>query len=153
LVLGAVPARSPRSLGPRYGADGRTAAPGRTSGVAPTNPFFTEKVRDIVGLYMNPPDNAVVLCVDEKPTVQAVERTQPVLPMVFGQSSRATATYQRHGITNLFEALNVATGKVIGACFPDKRAVEFRLFLLRGRHDFRTRKDRHRRSAQVLSAH
>lgn len=94
-----------------------------------TDPFFTEKVRDVVGLYMNPPDNAVVLCVDEKSAVQALERTQPVLPLVFGQSSRATATYKRHGVTNLFAALNVATGKVIGACFPDKRAVEFRRFL------------------------
>jgi len=94
-----------------------------------TDPFFTEKVRDIVGLYMNPPDNAVVLCADEKSAVQALERTQPVLPLVFGQSPRATATYKRHGVTNLFAALNVATGKVIGACFPDKRAVEFRRFL------------------------
>src|SRR5882724_5198597 len=91
-----------------------------------TDPFFTEKVRDIVGLYMNPPDNAVVLCVDEKPAVQALERTQPVLPLVMGQSSRATATYKRHGVTNLFAALNVATCKVIGACFPDKRAIEYR---------------------------
>ena len=94
-----------------------------------TDPFFTEKVRDIVGLYMNPPDNAVVLCVDEKSSVQALERTQPMLPLVFGQSPRATATYKRHGVTNLFAALNVATGKVIGACFPDKRATEFRRFL------------------------
>jgi transposase len=94
-----------------------------------TDPFFTEKVRDVVGLYMNPPDNAVVLCVDEKSAVQALERTQPVLPLVFGQSPRATATYKRHGVTNLFAALNVATGKVIGACYPDKRAVEFRRFL------------------------
>jgi len=94
-----------------------------------TDPFFTEKGRDVVGLYMNPPDNAVVLCVDEKSAVQALERTQPVLPLVFGQSPRATATYKRHGVTNLFAALNVATGKVIGACFPDKRAVEFRRFL------------------------
>jgi transposase len=94
-----------------------------------TDPFFTGKVRDIVGLYINPPDNAVVLCVDEKPAVQALERTQPVLPLVMGQSSRATATYTRHGVTNLFAALNVATGKVIGACFPEKRATEFRRFL------------------------
>lgn len=94
-----------------------------------TDPFFTEKVRDVVGLYMNPPDNAVVLCVDEKSAVQALERTQPVLPLVFGQSPRATATYKRHGVTNLFAALNVATGKVIGACFPGKRAAEFRRFL------------------------
>ena len=94
-----------------------------------TDPFFTEKVRDVVGLYMNPPDNAVVLCVDEKSAVQALERTQPLLPLVFGQSARATATYKRHGITNLFAALNLATGKVIGACFPEKRAIEFRRFL------------------------
>jgi transposase len=94
-----------------------------------TDPFFTEKVRDIVGLYMNPPDNAVVLCIDEKSSVQALERTQPMLPLVFGQSPRATATYKRHGVTNLFAALDVATGKVIGACFPDKRATEFRRFL------------------------
>jgi transposase len=94
-----------------------------------TDPFFTEKVRDIVGLYMNPPDNAVVLCVDEKPAVQALERTQPVLPLVMGQSPRSTATYTRHGVTNLFAVLNVATGRVIGACFPEKRATEFRRFL------------------------
>lgn len=94
-----------------------------------TDPFFTEKVRDVVGLYMNPPDNAVVMCVDEKSAIQALERHQPVLPLVFGQSARATATYKRHGVTNLFAALNVATGKVIGACFPEKRAVEFRRFL------------------------
>jgi transposase len=94
-----------------------------------TDPFFTEKVRDIVGLYMNPPDNAVVLCVDEKAAVQALERTQPVLPLVFGQSARATATYKRHGVTNLFAALDVATGTVIGACFPEKRALDFRRFL------------------------
>jgi len=91
--------------------------------------FFVEKVRDIVGLYMNPPDHAVVLCVDEKSQVQALERRQPVLPMVFGQSQRATATYVRHGTTNLFAALDVATGRVIGECYPKKRAVEFRRFL------------------------
>jgi transposase len=93
--------------------------------------FFVEKVRDVVGLYMNPPDHAVVMCLDEKSQVQALERTQPVLPMVFGQSERATATYMRHGTTNLFAALDVATGKVIGECYPKKRAVEFRRFLKR----------------------
>ena len=91
--------------------------------------FFVEKVRDIVGLYLNPPEHAVVLCIDEKPQVQALERHQPVLPMVFGKAERYTHTYQRHGTTNLFAALNVATGKVIGACYPRKRAVEFRRFL------------------------
>src|SRR5579871_2078343 len=94
-----------------------------------TDPYLVEKVRDIVGLYMNPPDHAVVLCVDEKSQVQALERRQPVLPMVFGQSQRATATYVRHGTTNLFAALDVATGRVIGECYPKKRAVEFRRFL------------------------
>jgi transposase len=96
-----------------------------------TDQFFVEKVRDIVGLYMNPPDRAVVLCIDEKSQVQALERRQPVLPMIFGQSERATATYARHGTTNLFAALDLATGKVIGECYPKKRAVEFRRFLKR----------------------
>jgi transposase len=91
--------------------------------------FFVEKVRDIVGLYLNPPDRAVVLCIDEKSQIQALERRQPVLPLVFGQPARATATYNRHGITNLFAALDVASGKVIGACYPQKRASEFRRFL------------------------
>ena len=94
-----------------------------------TDQFFVEKVRDIVGLYMNPPDRAVVLCIDEKSQVQALERRQPILPLVFGQSERATATYARHGTTNLFAALDVATGKVIGECYPRKRAVDFRRFL------------------------
>jgi len=93
--------------------------------------FFVEKVRDVVGLYMNPPDHAVVLCIDEKSQVQALERRQPVLPLVFGQPERVTATYNRHGTTNLFAALEIATGKVIGECYPLKRAVEFRRFLNR----------------------
>jgi transposase len=93
--------------------------------------FFVEKVRDIVGLYLEPPDHAVVLCVDEKSQIQALQRRQPVLPMVFGQSERATATYTRHGTTNLFAALDVATGKIIGECYPKKRAAEFRHFLNR----------------------
>lgn len=94
-----------------------------------TDDFFVEKVRDVVGLYMSPPDHAVVLCLDEKSQVQALERTQPLLPLVFGQSERSTPTYTRHGVTNLFAALDVATGKVIGECYPKKRAVEFRRFL------------------------
>ncbi|MFI5312467.1 MAG: IS630 family transposase [Gemmatimonadales bacterium] len=96
-----------------------------------TDDFFVEKVRDVVGLYMNPPDHAVVLCLDEKSQIQALERSQPVLPLVFGQPVRATATYSRHGTTNLFAALNIATGKVIGECFPRKRAAEFVRFLRR----------------------
>jgi transposase len=96
-----------------------------------TDEFFVEKVRDIVGLYLNPPDHAVVLCLDEKSQVQALERKQPLLPLLFGVPERATATYTRHGVTNLFAALNVATGNVIGECYPRKRAIEFRRFLQR----------------------
>jgi transposase len=96
-----------------------------------TDDFFVEKVRDIVGLYLNPPDHAVVLCLDEKSQIQALERKQPLLPLFFGVPERATATYTRHGITNLFAALDVASGKVIGECYPRKRAVEFRRFLKR----------------------
>lgn len=94
-----------------------------------TDDFFVEKVRDIVGLYMNPPDHAVVLCADEKTQIQALQRSQPLLPMDFGQSVQRTHTYERHGTTNLFAALDIATGTVIGECFPRKRAVEFRRFL------------------------
>ncbi|HKY39898.1 MAG TPA: IS630 family transposase [Polyangiaceae bacterium] len=96
--------------------------------LSPDN-LFVEKVRDIVGLYMSPPEHAVVLCLDEKPQVQALERHQPVLPMVLGRAERYTHTYTRHGTTNLFAALDVASGKVIGECYPRKRAAEFRRFL------------------------
>lgn len=96
-----------------------------------TDDFFVEKVRDIVGLYLAPPDHAVVLCLDEKSQVQALERKQPMLPFSFGVPQRRTATYKRHGVTNLFAALEVATGRVIGECYPRKRAVEFRRFLQR----------------------
>lgn len=94
-----------------------------------TDDFFVEKVRDVVGLYMNPPDNAVVLCVDEKSQIQALERGQPVLPMVFGQPERRTPQYLRHGTTTLFAALDIATGVVIGECHRNHRAIEFRKFL------------------------
>jgi transposase len=94
-----------------------------------TDDFFVEKVRDIVGLYMNPPENAVVLCVDEKSQIQALNRRQPVLPMVFGQPERVTPTYTRNGTTTLFAALDVATGKVIGECHEKHRSNEFRKFL------------------------
>ena len=94
-----------------------------------TDDFFVEKVRDVVGLYMSPPDNAVVLCVDEKSQVQALERGQPVLPMLFGQPERKTPQYLRHGTTTLFAALDIATGEVIGQCHRRHRAVEFRSFL------------------------
>ena len=94
-----------------------------------TDPHFIEKVRDVVGLYMNPPDNALVLCVDEKSQIQALNRTQPVLPLRRGQVERRTPEYTRNGTTTLFAALDVATGQVIGKMFQRHRAREFRKFL------------------------
>ena len=94
-----------------------------------TDPLFVEKVRDIVGLYLAPPDRALVLCVDEKSQVQALDRTQPLLPMRPGQAERRTHDYARHGTTSLFAALDVTAGTVIGRCFPRHRAAEFRRFL------------------------
>lgn len=96
-----------------------------------TDPLFVEKVRDIVGLYMHPPEHALVLCVDEKTQAQALDRTQPLLPMRPGQPERRTHDYQRNGTTSLFAALDVATGKVIGQCQRQHRSVEFRAFLSR----------------------
>lgn len=93
------------------------------------DPLFIEKVRDVVGLYMNPPDRALVLCVDEKSQIQALDRTQPLLPMRPGQPERRSHDYVRHGTTSLFAALDVKTGNVIGECRPRHRAVEFRKFL------------------------
>jgi transposase len=104
--------------------------PHRTEGFKLSrDPLFVDKVRDIVGLYMSPPERALVLCVDEKPSIQALERTAPVLPMRPGQVERRTHDYVRHGTTDLFAALEVATGKVIGACRRRHRAREFRAFL------------------------
>jgi transposase len=94
-----------------------------------SDPFFVEKVRDIVGLYLNPPDHAAVLCVDEKSQVQALDRTRPVLPLRPGVPERQTHDYIRHGTTSLFAALEVATGKVIGKCQRRHRAREFLKFL------------------------
>ncbi len=94
-----------------------------------TDPFFVEKVRDIVGLYLDPPERALVLCVDEKSQIQALDRTQPLLPMRPGQAERRTHDYKRHGTTSLFAALDIATGKVIGRCFKRHRAKEFLTFL------------------------
>lgn len=93
------------------------------------DPQFVEKVRDVVGLYMTPPDNAIVLCVDEKSQMQALNRMQPLLPMVPGHPERRTYTYERHGTTSLFAALNVATGNVIGKTYRRHRAAEFKRFL------------------------
>ncbi len=93
------------------------------------DPLFIEKVRDIVGLYLNPPDKALVLCVDEKAQIQALDRTQPVLPMRPGQVERRTHDYTRHGTTTLFAARNTKTGRVITALHRRQRAREFRKFL------------------------
>ena len=94
-----------------------------------TDPLFIEKVRDIVGLYMAPPERAVVLCVDEKSQIQALDRVQPMLPLRPGTPARQTHDYKRHGTTSLFAALDIATGEVIGRCYPRHRSVEFRKFL------------------------
>ncbi|SRR5712692_3810396 len=93
------------------------------------DPQFVEKVRDIVGLYLNPPDRALVLCVDEKSQIQALDRTQPILPLAPGVAERRTHDYRRHGTTSLFAALDVATGKVIGETHRRHRAAEFKCFL------------------------
>ena len=93
------------------------------------DPKFAEKVVDIVGLYLNPPDKAVVLCVDEKSQIQALDRTQPGLPMKKGRAQTMTHDYKRNGTTTLFAALDVKTGEVIGECLPRYRAKEFIRFL------------------------
>lgn len=94
-----------------------------------TDPFFVEKLRDVVGLYLSPPDNAIVLSVDEKSQCQALERTQPLLPMGFGYIEGVTHDYKRHGTTTLFAALNVLSGEVIARCKPRHRHQEFLSFL------------------------
>ena len=94
-----------------------------------TDPFFVEKVRDVVGLYLSPPERAIVLSVDEKSQVQALDRTQPLLPLGPGQAERHTHDYERHGTTSLFAALDVATGSVIGKCYRRHRQQEFVRFL------------------------
>lgn len=93
------------------------------------DPQFIEKLRDVVGLYMNPPEHAVVFCADEKTSIQALDRTQPILPMRPGQLERRTHDYKRHGVTDLFAALNVATGQVVHQTATRHRAIEFRKFL------------------------
>ena len=94
-----------------------------------TDPFFTEKTRDLVGLYLDPPDDAVVFCVDEKSQIQALDRSQPLLPMDMDYPEARTHDYVRHGTTSLFAALDVATGDVIGACHRRHRHQEFLKFL------------------------
>src|SRR5215470_4947486 len=93
------------------------------------DPLFVEKVRDIVGLYLDPPERAIVLCVDEKSQIQALDRTPPILPMRPGQAERRTHDYKRHGTMSLFAALDVASGKVIGELHRRHRSIEFRKFL------------------------
>jgi transposase len=93
------------------------------------DPLFIDKVRDIVGLYLNPPDAAIVLCVDEKSQIQALDRTSPVLPLLPGTPERRTHDYRRHGTTNLYAALDTASGKVITDLTARHRAAEFQRFL------------------------
>lgn len=94
-----------------------------------SDPLFVEKVRDICGLYLNPPDLALVLCVDEKSQIQALERARPILPLRPGSPERRTHDYERHGIASLFAALDIASGKVIGKCYAQHRHQEFLKFL------------------------
>jgi transposase len=93
------------------------------------DPRFEEKLIDVVGLYLSPPEQAIVLCMDEKSSVQALDRSQPSLPMVKGRAATMTHDYKRHGTTTLFAALDVLTGKVIGSCLPKHRHSEFLKFL------------------------
>ncbi len=96
-----------------------------------TDPQFIDKVRDVVGLYLDPPEAALVLCVDEKSQIQALDRTAPILPLLPGTPQRATHDYVRHGITNLYAALDVASGNVITEMTARHRAIEFKRFLAR----------------------
>jgi transposase len=93
------------------------------------DPQFVDKVKDVVGLYLNPPERAVVLCVDEKSQIQALDRTAPILPMLPGTPERATHDYKRHGTSSLYAALDITTGKVIGSLHARHRAIEFKKFL------------------------
>ena len=94
-----------------------------------TDPALEAKVRDVVGLYLDPPEKAIVLCIDEKSQIQALDRTQPMLPLRPGQVERHTHDYARHGTTSLFAALDIESGRVIGECHRRHRSVEFRTFL------------------------
>jgi len=130
---------STRSLAKRSGLSRMTVSRiWRTFGLQPhrtktfkfsPDPLFIEKVRDVVGLYINPPEHAVVLCVDEKSQIQELERSQPLLPMSLGEVEKRSPDYRRHGTTTLFAALDTKTGKVIGETHPQHRAIEFRQFL------------------------
>ena len=91
-----------------------------------TDPLFVDKVRDVVGLYLDPPERALVLCVDEKSQIQALDRSQPILPMLPGVPERATHDYKRSGTSSLFAALDIASGKVIGSLHARHRTIEFK---------------------------
>ena len=121
---------SPSSVG-RIWADARLKPHLTKSFKVSNDPMFEEKVTDIVGLYLDPPERAVVLCVDEKSQIQALDRTQPGLPLKRGRAATLTHDYKRHGTTTLFAALDVKSGKVIGECLPRHRAREFLKFLRR----------------------
>jgi len=106
------------------------------------DPQLEARLTDIVGLYLNPPENAVVVCVDEKSQIQALDRTQPILPIRPGLPERASHDYSRHGTTTLFAALDVATGQVTDACYPRHRHQEFLRFLKKvGTNGIAGRKD------------
>ena len=118
----------------------RCSGSGRARGPAPhrvetfklsNDPRFEEKLVDVVGLYLNPPENAIVLCMDEKSQIQALDRSQPSLPIKPGRAGTMTHDYKRNGTTTLFAALDVLTGSVIGQCLPRHRHVEFLKFLRR----------------------
>jgi len=94
------------------------------------DPLFVDKVKDVVGLYLDPPERAVVLCVDEKSQIQALDRTAPILPMLPGTPQRATHDYKRHGTSSLYAALDITTGQVIGSLHSRHRAIEFKKFLI-----------------------
>ena len=118
---------TPSRPGRRTGAAGRW--PRARGSAPPTDPQFEDKLVDVVGLYLNPPDKAVVLCMDEKSQIQALDRTQPGLPMKRGRAGTMTHDYKRNGTTTLFAALNLLEGTVIGECLPRHRNQEFLRFL------------------------
>ena len=121
------PVGSPRSAG--SGASLTSSRTSPTGSKLSTDPLFVDKVVDVVGLYHNPPEKAVVLCVDEKSGMQALDRSQPVLPMMPGMPERRSHDYARHGVTSLFAAFNIADGTVISELHRQHRAVEFKKFL------------------------
>jgi hypothetical protein len=119
-----------------------------------TDPPFVEKLRGIVGLYLSPPERALVLCVDEKSRIQALDRTQPPLPLRPGQAERRTHGYKRHGTTSLFAALDVKAGTIIGRCMPRHRAAGFRRSSIPSRRACQqsstsTRRSAHRSTAEL----